>query len=214
MKVLLFLIFFKIFFCIDSKFRQIYDESPEGRPYLYPSGNEASYLIGLSLCQNVEGMGVYLQVRGMLTDGDCATLYYMATFLSMSWRINNPVNKNNNGNSQNNNNNHNNNNQKRFKYVETGSYQGLSAHIVATALASSIGDIDSIIYSHDLFDETIPDKDVSIIENTGLWERFMDDSESRLEKFYSNVQRNGYEKMIIPISGYNSLFIIFIIFFS
>jgi hypothetical protein len=168
----------------SSKFNVVYDNSNEGKPYLSPEGGDSRYEIGRSLCHNENGMAAYAGVRGMLTDGDCAALYHLASYVGMKWKRVTP-------------------NEDLFRYVETGSYQGLSAHIVATSLKSSIGLLNSVIYSHDLF-EFIPSKESSIIEQTGLWTDFMEGSESRLQKFYSNVQRNGFEKTIIPVSGPSS----------
>ncbi len=144
---------------------------------------------GALLCSNREGwITNYNGVLGMLTGGDCGALYHMASFLSRNWRINNQ----------------NMNEKNVFRYVETGAYQGLSAHVVGTALKNSIGSSNAIIYSHDLFDEYIPPKDVSIIESSGLWDRYLGQEETRLEKFHSNVRRNGLEKIVVPISGPSS----------
>jgi hypothetical protein len=179
------MIFLLFCFCdsLSTEFTIVYDKSGEGRPFLAPEGDDFRYKIGKSLCHNEGGMSAYAGVRGMLTDGDCAVLYHLASFVAMQWKANASPKDD------------------LFRYVETGSYQGLSAHIVATSLKSSIGLLNSVIYSHDLFDEFIPSKESSVIERRGIWTNFMDGVEGRLRKFYSNVQRNGFEKMIIPVSG-------------
>jgi hypothetical protein len=183
------ILFLPFILSYESQFNVVYDDSDEGKPLLTPSGDEARYEIGLKLCKNVNGMGAYAGVRGMLTDGDCAALYHLAAHHSIRW-----IQEQHSSNSRSS-------GREVFRYVETGAYQGLSAHVVATSLENSIGLMNSVIYSHDLFDEFIPDPEISIIESEGLWDKHMDDSQSRLQKFYSNVYRNGFEKTIIPISG-------------
>jgi hypothetical protein len=176
------------FLSFETEFNVVYEEGEEGKPFLFPMGDTARYEIGLKLCKNVNGMGTYAGVRGMLTDGDCAALYHLSSYLAIQWMsvMNERASKSPH---------------RIFRYVETGAYQGLSAVVVATSLESSIGLMNSAIYSHDLFDEFIPNKEVSIIESQGFWDKHMDGAETRLQKFYSNVYRNGFEKTIIPISG-------------
>lgn len=167
-----------------GQFRHIIDDSPEGQPHIFPSeGGQHLFNYGRSLCENRDGMGYYSGVRGMLTDGCCGALYLFVALLADKWKSSllPPSDL--------------------FRYVETGSYQGLSAHIIALSLKNSVGISNAVIYCHDLFDVYIPDKSYSIIEHSGLWDNFMDGAEGRLEKFYSNVRRNNLEKTILPISG-------------
>lgn len=73
-------------------------------------------------------------------------------------------------------------------YVESGSYLGLSAHIVtATALGEGV---PVLAYAHDLFDTS----------TTDLWDHASADK-TNLQHFYSNVRRNGFEHNIIPVIG-------------
>jgi hypothetical protein len=73
-------------------------------------------------------------------------------------------------------------------YVETGSYLGLSAHIVTTT-ALSVG-IPVISYAHDLFDTS----------TTELWD-VAPTARTNLQNFYDNVRRNGLISNIVPIIG-------------
>lgn len=80
-----------------------------------------------------------------------------------------------------------------FKYVETGSYMGLSAHIITASVLDS--GVPILSYCHDLFNEAITE----IWQLTGLYGR------TNLQRFYDNVKRNNFAGNIIPIIG-NLLF--------
>ena len=76
-----------------------------------------------------------------------------------------------------------------FVYVETGSYMGLSSHIV-TASVLELG-LRVLAYAHDQFDSS----------TTEIWQTTMMQEKSNLQIFYDNVRRNHFESNIIPIIG-------------
>jgi hypothetical protein len=77
---------------------------------------------------------------------------------------------------------------RHFIYVETGSYLGLSSHVVTATVVNE--GVPIVSYAHDLFDSS----------STDLWSHVMNNP-THLHTFYSNVRRNGYEQNIIPIIG-------------
>jgi hypothetical protein len=163
--------------------QQEFQESPFGESDIptqrlaEPGGNIDVYYVGKDLCiLDSSGMTTYNGTQGMLANGDCGALFYMAFMQSYSGY--------NSGRGE-------------FKYVETGSFQGLSAHIVAEVIRTT--SLSGIIYSHDLFDEPLPVGNSDDAES--LWQQDTNANNNRLGAFYSNVLRNGLQHIIIPIPG-------------
>ena len=157
-----------------------------------------TYAIGEKLCTASEFGSVYKGIQGALTEGDCAALFYFAAWGSYEQiRVGNvpsmhgkyEYNPHTRG----------------YVYVETGSFLGLSSHIVAAGLiyAGATG----LVYCHDLWD--MGTNTTSLLnDGTGsLWdhELLLDkQTPSRFARFYSNVIREELQHFIIPIQG-NSL---------
>lgn len=80
-------------------------------------------------------------------------------------------------------------NEPYFKYVETGSYMGLSAHIITSSVLKM--GVPMLTYCHDLFNDAVTE----IWQQTGLHDK------TNLQRFYDNVKRNNYIGNIIPIIG-------------
>ena len=80
-----------------------------------------------------------------------------------------------------------------FVYVETGSYLGLSSHIVASSAQEER--VPLIVYAHDIFDNS----------ETELWMFTERNNKTNLQRFYDNVRDNGLQRIIIPIAGYSQI---------
>lgn len=80
-----------------------------------------------------------------------------------------------------------------FVYVETGSYLGLSSHVVVSSAQEER--VPLIAYAHDIFDNS----------ETDLWLFTQINNKTNLEKFYDNVRSNGLQRSIIPIAGYSHI---------
>lgn len=169
---------------IQSSFTGAVEEDEYPSSSMMFATDIAIYKDGMSLCQrNNRGMSSYAGTEGSLADGDCAALYYFALMqiFEASKKARNT-----------------------FKYIETGSFQGLSAHVISTAIIGA-SLINGIVYSHDLFDEVMPSGNSDDAEF--LWEESDKTKEmTRLQLFYSHVKRNGLEGRVIPIAGTNSIF--------
>jgi hypothetical protein len=140
--------------------------------------------IAQSLCKPTEYPLTQFQgVSGYLTPWDCAALFAFANYSAHKWKQDEGLTRD------------------HVLYAETGSFKGLSAHIIAAAAKRA--DTPILIYSHDLFDMA----DVSISLGNGgvsIWNQAMNqpgNKESRLASFYSNVKRNKLTNVIIPIVG-------------
>lgn len=145
---------------------------------------------GKTICTEIyDGtITMFRGVIGRLAVGDCAALYYLTTMRALYTKITL---------------------QRDFYYVETGSFLGLSANVVAQALDDT--EAPGIIYSHDLFD--MAHAGTSQYVDGSIWnivhEIYGSDIKSHLRQFYINVQRNNNTHRIIPISGTVYYFICF-----
>mmetsp|Transcript_14745 Transcript_14745/g.22229 ORF Transcript_14745/g.22229 Transcript_14745/m.22229 type:complete len:301 (-) Transcript_14745:85-987(-) len=169
-----------------SNFARSEETELEGLPFMIPSNRIEAYNLGMSLCTLLpDGMSGYAGVAGMLTDGDCAAIYYVVSTTIDSWRINTYAE----------------NSSQQFIYVETGSFHGLSVHVAYTAVVNNGASHAGLLYAHDVFDEV--NEGISMVGNRSMWEyqRDLDGGETKLQKFYSHVQRNGMQHNVIPISG-------------
>ena len=141
--------------------------------WLYPS-NEEIFEQGSSICVEYNGFTWFSGAHGALSGGDCGALVY---FTVMMYGVSQRESA-------------------QYKYIETGSFAGLSAHVVSAALIGL--NASALIYSHDLFDEHLPDGNSDDAET--LW-TLTGDSKTRLQIFYSNVLRNNLQYMVVPIAG-------------
>ena len=155
--------------------------------------------MGLSLCDKDAPFGSeYRGIQGALTFGCCAALFYLSTVLShreiLEGRVTqftgegqyDPY-------------------EKGFVYIETGSFLGLSSHVVAAGLkyAASPG----LIYCHDLWDDGTNVTSLGDDGQSSIWDSdllYDKGAPSRFARFYSNVIREQLQHFIIPIQG-NSL---------
>lgn len=144
------------------------------------SANEVSQKLGLALCSPEKfPLAQHHGVLGYLTPLDCAALYNFANHSANNWKRDR-------------------NSGDHLLYAETGSFNGLSAHIVAAAAKSTNTPI--LIYSHDLFD--LADERTSLREGgESIWNVDSTFTDTRLRSFYSNVIRNKLTNVIIPIIG-------------
>ena len=92
-----------------------------------------------------------------------------------------------------------------FVYVETGTFHGLSSHLVASGMVyGGIRPGRGLIYCHDLFDlgtvNTTTDE-----KGQSMWKWLnpndLESPLSRLLVFYNNVRRNNLLSFVIPIQG-------------
>jgi hypothetical protein len=172
--------------CYDRPFEY---NDPEGLPYLVPQEPSTNYNIGISFCVQwdpIDGTTVYREIAGMLTQGDCGALYYQAAYLAEKWKAGIEASAAMN---------------RKFRYVETGSFNGLSTHIVASALRDTLKSSNYVVYAHDLFDHI---SEVSLVEKLGFWDRHKGQHQTKLEKFYSDVLKGDFEGSIIPVPGASS----------
>ena len=162
-----------------------------------PETADSIYNIGMSLCV-VDDFAVNFDgIQGPLTRGDCGALFYLTTMLAKLelknsnfekvW-FNEYLNVYETG----------------FVYIETGSFMGLSANIVAEAL--KVTKTPGIVYCHDLFDDG--DASTSLTtqpSDTGsLWDSYAlqaNRSKTRLARFYEHVWRKKLNHVVIPIAG-------------
>jgi hypothetical protein len=148
---------------------------------IYSTENAAIIDIAQSLCKSAKYPLTQFQgVSGYLTPWDCAALFAFANYSAHKWKQDEGLTRD------------------HVLYAETGSFMGLSAHIIAAAAKRA--DTSILIYSHDLFDMGIP------LGNGGvsIWDQATNqpgNKESRLASFYSNVKRNKLTNVIIPIVG-------------
>lgn len=151
------------------------DEDIKNEDMLVPS-DLMMYEKGMDMCKRSKrGLTSYAGVEGMLTDGDCTALYFFARL-----QIQNAKKRDRN----------------IFLYIETGSFQGLSAHLVTTAILDAT--YPGLVYSHDLFDEALPSDSSSDAEI--FWDSTVDGI-TRLQAFYNNIQRNRLIQLVLPIAG-------------
>ena len=136
-------------------------------------------------CKSIGIRSEYKGVEGHLVGGDCRALYLFANYSAWRWQKDVAVGS-----------------QKNFLYAETGSFLGLSSHIIAEAMKAT--ETPALIYCHDVFD--LLDQlggQVSRFSGKSIWDLAVKTStgQSKLDAFYSNVKRNELRSMVLPIIG-------------
>lgn len=155
------------------------------------------YQLGLEICDKDAPFGSeYRGIQGALTYGCCAALFYLSTVLAHREILKGNVQKFTDVWDP---------YDKGFVYIETGSFLGLSSHVVAAGLryAGSPG----LIYCHDLWDDGTNVTSLADDGQSSIWDSDLlyDKGEvSRFARFYRNVVRENLQHFIIPIQG-NSL---------
>lgn len=157
-----------------------------------------AYEVGMKICDKDAPFGSEFEgVQGALTFGCCAALFYLSSTLAYREMLNNNIKAiltpdfsiYDKG----------------FIYIETGSFLGLSAHIVAAGL--KYAGTSGLIYCHDLFDDGNEYTSIGEDGTTSLWQNNLltdNKNESRLNRFYNNIRRNNLEHFVIPIQGDSS----------
>lgn len=155
-----------------------------------------TYALGEKLCTASEFGSEYNGIQGALTEGDCAALFYFAAWGAHEQIVmgNMPAmhskeyqyNPHTQG----------------LVYIETGSFLGLSSHIVAAGLiyAGSQG----LIYCHDLWDLGTNTTSLLNDGSGSLWNHQLvmgKENSSRFARFYANVMKEKLQHFIIPIQG-------------
>jgi len=151
-----------------------------------------SLSFGLSICIMEGSVSYFKGVTGYLTPMDCAVLSYFTEGAAMTWKDQDKESRNSDG----------------IIYAETGSFKGLSSHVIAHA-AEHYG-VPALIYAHDIFDGgtgislTTGNKSIWDSDVAGFESAFQNESTvapTRLEEFYTNVKRNRLQRTILPIAG-------------
>lgn len=137
-----------------------------------------TFFEGLRICSaDAPPYSTFQGVKGYLTPMDCATLHCFTQMAVEAWRLRAPEDQD----------------AEVLIYAETGSYNGLSSHVVANA--ARLLDAKIAVYAHDIFDYAIS-RDTS-----SKWEVDVSEPLPRLQKFYSSIKRNNLRNTIIPIPG-------------
>jgi cephalosporin hydroxylase len=156
-------------------------DTPNGEAKLWIQNTAKDQIV--CIIDNIEELSCicdteFLGVQGAMLHADCGAMRFFTRQSVESWRAL-PLQPSG----------------RPFTYVETGSYLGLSAHIVAsTALALGV---EAIVYSHDLFDQADEERGY----DKELWGAAKQKRKTNLQLFYSNVRRNNFTRTIIPIAG-------------
>ena len=164
----------------------------DGYPFVHVcNGFDGAYNLGINMCKNdANGNSEYLGVTGLLQLGDCAALFCVSAIHSHHLLHNQQSNS-----------------VVDFIYAETGSFHGLSAHIVSSGIVyGGVVAGRGLVYSHDLFD--LGDSPTMIYgdKNISLWDTLnpLRDTALPLPRFltfYNNIRRNNLVQFVIPIQG-------------